>query len=251
MGTDLLGLDGGGQGGTSGLGGAGGAGGAGDSGGQGGTTADTGGTPDTGGGKSYKWIAIFDETKTPPVCTGSGPGADIDSVDLRRTGTSVIGVGLKGSAMYVAGAAPAVACTMCGTTACPILAPRRRPGPKASMDARSFADATPDVGYLSLNNGVVWLQIGSSSGNGPAQDVLPGDTLTVNEVDKYYVAIDGRPARVTARPRSTRSTPTRRWAIPATRVQLMPTKFQTENMTVCGATPTGMLGCGSTDFLVP
>ncbi len=225
------------------------------------STADTGGgsTTDTGGGSTgakYTWIAIADEDKT-PVCTAtSGPGADIDAVDLRRgTSTSSIGVGLTGSASLAA-ATGATPCTGCGSSmgAC------RHSGAEAAsrvegiQDAMSYAEADKvDTGYVSINSNVLWLQIGSATGQAPAQDLLPGDRIQVYEVDKYYVALGKAPNTCACAPEKYTV-----WAYvtkgdTATRVQLKPTRFWSENATECGATPpaAGGPGCGTTEFTIP
>jgi hypothetical protein len=247
--TDLLGDAGlgGAGGGSAGAGGAGtggsGAGGTAAGGAGGSSIPDGGGTADSGGGKAYKYIVIVDNDKM-PVCTGTGPGADIDSVDLRHAGSmSVAGVGLKGSAT-VDTQAGATACAMCGGVACPNSGSALAERVEGIKDAQSFTNM-PDTGYLSLNGGVVWLQIGSINGGAPAQDIVSGDTLTVNEVDKNY-GFEG----CTCQPEKYSVWAYVDKADETTKVQLSPSKFRMENMSVCGAV-SGTLGCGTSDFVVP
>jgi hypothetical protein len=246
--ADLLGDGGlgGAGGGSAGAGGAGTGGAVTATGGAGGSSVpDGGGSADTGGGKKFKYIVIVDNDKT-PVCTGTGPGADIDSVDLRHAGsTSVSGVGLKDSAM-VDTQVGATACSMCGTAACPNSGTAAAARVEGIKDAMSFSTPnTPDTGYLSLNGGVVWLQIGSATGGGPAQDIVSGDTLTVNEVDKDY-GFEG----CTCLPEKYSVWAYVDKADENTKVQLSPSKFRDANMATCGAV-SGTLGCGTSDFVVP
>jgi hypothetical protein len=246
------GMGDGGLGGTSGQGGTGGTSGTGGAGGSG--TADGGGSDLSGGGKTYKYIAIVDNN-TMPVCTTTGPGADIDAVDLRHAGsTTVAGVGLKGSAKYAVqtGATP---CPTCGAAAaaaaCPHSGMMAADRAEGIQDGMSYTTNMPDTGYIALNSGVVWLQIGSATGGGPAQDIVSGDTLTVYEIDKYYV-VSGRATGCTGcLPEKYSVYAYVDMANEATKVQLTPSKFRDENMTECGAIAAGTLGCGTTDFLVP
>jgi hypothetical protein len=245
--TDM-GADGG-LGGQSGQGGLGGSGAGGTSGTGGTSLTDAGTNP---GGKVYKYLAIVDN-ETMPACTTTGPGADIDAIDLRHAGSTLVaGVGLKGSAKLVTqtGATP---CSTCGTSggACANSGDAAASRVEGIQDAMSYAGNTPDTGYLSLNGGVVWLQVGGPTGSGPAADIVSGDTLTVYEVDKYYVAQGLAPTTCMCLPE--------KYAVYAyvdmndesTKVQLMPTKFKSDNTDVCGATASGNLGCGTSDFLVP
>jgi hypothetical protein len=187
-----------------------------------------------------------------PVCTTTGPGADIDAVDLRHgASTTVTGVGLKGSAMLTAQTG-ATACTTCGASAgaCPNSGMDAADRVTGIRDGMSYAGNTPDTGYLSLNGGTVWLQIGSANGMGSAQDIVSGDTLTVYEVDKYYIDLGLAPASCACAPEKYTV-----WAYvdptdQVNKVQLIPTKYQAKN-TECGTTPSGNLGCGTTDFMVP
>jgi hypothetical protein len=237
----------GGTGGASGLGGAGGAGGSGgtSAGGAGGSVTVDGG----GGGKTYKYLAIVDN-ETKPACTTTGPGADIDAIDLRHAGSTLVaGVGLTGSAKFVtqAGATP---CTTCGGKDCGNSGDAAASRVEGIQDAMSYSDK-PDIGYLSLNGGVVWLQVGGPTGSGPAVDIVSGDTLTVYEVDKYYVANGDAFAACMCLPEKYSVYAYVDMNDETSKVQLMPTKFQSENAATCGATVSGNLGCGTSDFLVP
>ena len=247
--TDSMGADGG-LGGRSGTGGSSGLGGSGGGSGAGGSSAADGGGADLGTGKTYKYIAIVDNDKM-PTCGTTGPGADIDSVDLRHAGsTSVAGVGLKDSAKLgtQAGATP---CTKCGSSPdCPNSGMAAAARAEAIQDAMSYA-AMPDTGYISLNGGVLWLQIGSANGNGPAQNIVSGDTLTVYEVDQYYVKSGRAPDSCSCVPEKYSVYAYVDMADEGSKVQLVPTKFKDDNTAMCGATPTGNLGCGTSDFSVP
>jgi hypothetical protein len=117
-------------------------------------------------------------------------------------------------------------------------------------DAKSYANMT-DTGYVSLNTGVLWLQIGGATGNAPVQELSSGDTLKVHEVDKVYIALGSAPADCRCQPEKYTVYAYVEKGEVATRVQLNATKYATENTSECGATPTGNLGCGTTDFVVP
>lgn len=234
-------------------------------GGSTGGSADASATGGTGGGAgdagptgsgAYNWLAIIDGTAV-ATCTTTGPGADIDSVDLQKVGSSsVTGVGLTGSASFVEslpGGPTTAACTMCGPN---MMGSCKHSGATAASrvegipDGMSYADKD-DVGYLSLNTGVVWLQIGSANGGGTAQTINSGDKIMVHEVDLSYVA-DGSAFQGCACPAEKYTV----WAYvtkgdATTRVQLTPTKYEEENVATCGATPTTLDGCGTTTFTVP
>jgi hypothetical protein len=249
------GMGDGGLGGSSGSGGTagslGGTSGAGGGGAGGSGTADGGGSDLSGGGKTYKYIAIVDNN-TMPMCDTTGPGADIDSVDLRHAGsTSAAGVGLKDSAKY-ATQTGATACATCGSAAaaCPYSGMTAAARAEGIQDGMSYTNMM-DTGYIALNSGVVWLQIGSANGNGPAQDIVSGDTITVYEIDKYYVETGRAPGCTGCLPEKYSVFAYVDMASEATKVQLVPTKYKTENVATCTATPSGNLGCGTTDFLVP
>jgi hypothetical protein len=241
---------GGGTGGTGARDGGGGSGG----GGAGGAGArDGGGTAGDGGGSSarYRYILIVDDEKT-PMCTGTGPGADIDSISLIRGG-SLAGVGLKGSAMVLSTVpgATSAPCSMCGGAACPYS------GPTAAARAEGVRDGMSvmvgmDMGYLSLNAGGLWLQIGNMTGDTPAQDIMSGDTIKVWEVDKGYITDMRAPTGCACTPEKYAVYAYVTMGDTATRVQLSPFNFVPANMTECGTMATGMmLGCGTTDFRVP
>ncbi len=92
-----------------------------DGGGTGGTGGTGGGGGDAAGGSggtAYKFLVIMDEKAVSDdmYCRGTGPGPDIDAVELKRSG-STVGVGLKGSA-ELAMARPdnmtTAACGQCG-----------------------------------------------------------------------------------------------------------------------------------------
>jgi hypothetical protein len=228
--------------------GGGGSGGSGGSGGTGGGSSDAGG--DTGGSASaYTWIAIVDDDKA-PACSGSGPGADIDSVDLIRGATPMTaGVGKVGSATLMPQTG-ATACTMCNNAAC------------AYSSMASVAEGLPngkvaatgsDMGYVSLNSQVLWLQFGGANGMAAAQQIMSGDSVKVNEIDLAFKALgtDYAPANCACPPEKYTVWAYKTMGDTTTRVQLMPTEFEPENMATCGASPTGMVGCGTTTFKVP
>jgi hypothetical protein len=227
-----------------------------DEGGDGGRAPD-GRAPDSAPAASYKWIAIFDETTTPsvPMCAAtSGPGADIDSVDLLRGG-SVIGVGLRGSAVFSQARTDVSVspCTGCGSQMRPCTHSDATQAFYAEgiQDARTMLEGT-DMGYISLNTGVIWLKIGQANGNAPEQEIRSGDTVIVREVDKWYLANGDAYAGCEC--------PAEKYSVYAyvemgnasTRVQLRASRYRVENVMECGASPgTSSLGCGTTDFTVP
>jgi hypothetical protein len=229
--------------------GSGGSGGSGGTGGSGGRPPDAR-LPDTASATVYNWIAIFDDEKV-GVCTGSGPGPDIDSVDLRRGGQN-IGAGLRSSAIFSADrpGETVSACSMCNGMTCAHSGTQAQARAEGVPDAMFYTNMS-DTGYISLNTGVLWIQIGQANGNNPAQEIRSGDTVIVREVDQVYKAEGGTawtgcacaPEKYTVYAYVTRDVAT-------TRVQLTPTSYRTENQTACGAVM-NKLGCGTTDFTVP
>jgi len=231
-----------------------GGGGTGGSGGTGGKAPDAGGTPDgSSGGTAYKWIAIFDDEKV-PACTGSGPGADIDSVDLFRGSGTAIGVGLKGSAIYsdMQPGASNTPCTSCNGAAC------KYSGTAIAIRSEGIPDghvyqSMDDTGYISLNSGVLWVQIGQANGNTPAQDIKSGDTIVVHEVDKTYIDEGTAFAGCLCTPEKYTVFAYQQMGQAAGRVQLKPVKYRDKNADCGGVTPGAAetKGCGTTDFTVP
>lgn len=214
-----------------------------------GVTPDTGGgTPDTGtpGGTAYKYIYIVDnETSYSGAMCNSGPGPDIDGIQLKR-GTMTIGNG--SNAMFVAmppgmAAAP---CTMCGTDMCyysSTTVANRAEGPKDGMVSSSPMPNT-DMGYVSLNTGALWLQIAGGA------DIRSGDTLTVWEVDKTYIPASA-PMSCACTPEKYKVYAYVTTTDTTTRVQLTPTAYRDGNMDCGSPTAAGAVGCGTTDFVVP
>jgi hypothetical protein len=231
--------------------GGGGSGGSGGTGGGGGRVPDAR-LPDAPAGTAYQWIAIFDDEKA-PACTGSGPGADIDSVDLIRGGQT-IGVGLRDSAVFSATRTgeTVAPCDMCGAGAC------MHSGMAAASRAEGIPNAMyymsmPDTGYISLNAGVLWLKIGQANGNNPAEEIKSGDTVVVREVDQVYLAENTSFAGCACVPEKYAVYAYVQRDVAATRVKLRATKYRMENVSACGGslTPTSDVGCGTTDFSVP
>jgi hypothetical protein len=251
MGVALAACDPGEEGETDGGGGIGGGGG---TGGGGGRPPDAGRMDAPAGGTAYKYIAIFDDEKI-AVCTGTGPGADIDSIDLVR-GTQVIGVGLRASAVFSEGQPGTTndPCETCGSamTNC------KYSGATVAARAEGIPDgkvneSTDDIGYIALNGGLLWLQIGQLNGNSPVQDIQSGDKIVVHEVDKSYIAEGSAFAGCLCAPEKYAVYAYGQMGMPATRIQLKPVKFRAENMATCGTAPsaTETLGCGTTEFTVP
>jgi hypothetical protein len=237
------------DGGTGGSGGSAGSGGTGGGGTGGGGTG--GGAGDAGTSTGYSWIAIVDNDKM-PACTGSGPGADIDSIDLMRAGgTTVAGVGKNGSAMLTSqpGGTP---CTMCGSAAC------KYSDSAAAVRAEGIPNAMvlmvgDDSGYVSLNSQILWLQVGSANGGGTAQEIKSGDTIKVHEVDRTNVTDGTAFAGCMCAPEKYTVFAYKAINDMTGRVQLTPSgSYAADNASMCGgATPSGSLGCGTTSFTVP
>ncbi len=224
-------------------------------GGSPGTGGSTGtpdsGTPDTGGGAgTYQWLVIVDN-ETKPMCTTTGPGPDIDSVSLQRAGAAV-GVGLTGSAMYMDlfSGTSGSPCTACGSMAsCPNSGSAAAERVTGIRDAKSY-EKMPDTGYASLNGGAIWLQIGSTMGEAPAQAIKSGDTLIVNEVDQTYINDGSAYEMCTCAPEKYSVYAYVTMGDFTTRAQLIPTAYRAAN-TACGETVDAKLGCGTTEFTVP
>lgn len=146
-------------------------------------TSDAGTADAVAPAASYTWVVIFDDTTT---CTGTGPGADIDTVAVYRDG-KLLGVGKPTTPDYAAGSgtdceknghakpADVEACT----------------GPLGDIDAENVS-----TGYLSLGGGSVELQIGGCAngketinecdGKGDVVAIQDGDEIDVYEVDVWY-----------------------------------------------------------------
>ena len=132
---------------------------------------------------SYTWVVIFDDTT---VCTGTGPGADIDTVAVYRD-KKLIGVGKPKTADYAAGSG-----TDCdkNTHAKPVDV-EACTGPLGDIDPEGVT-----TGYLSLGGGSVEFQIGGCAngeatidkcdGKGDVVALQDGDEFEVYEVDKWY-----------------------------------------------------------------
>jgi len=158
----------------------------------GGDTTPSGGDTTSGGDTSapapYMWVMICD--KESPDCSTTGPGADIDAIELIVSG-STYGYAIGSSANV--SSATADKCSMCGDKGdkeCKYAADSflsRIGGPR---DAMVYADKTDD-GYVSLNSRCVEFQIGDKTGAGIAQGIYSSDKLKVYEVDPSYKT-DGR-----------------------------------------------------------
>jgi hypothetical protein len=239
--------------GSAGSGGSGGTGGTGGSGGTGGRPVDAR-LPDTAASAAYQWIGIYDD-QTMPACTSTGPGADVDSVDLLRGG-SVIGVGLKTSASFDAtqqGGPTVTPCTSCNNGACPNSGPQAAERAEGIQDGMSYA-SMPDTGYFSLNAGTLWVQIGQANGNSPAQEIRSGDKIIVREVDKVYIAEGSAPASCACLPEKYSVYVFTQKGAMSNGVKLKATKYWMENISMCGGslTPGATdIGCGTTEFTVP
>jgi hypothetical protein len=222
-----------------------------DGGGTGGTGGTGGGSGDAAGGSggtAYKFLAIVDNTAvyTEALCmAGTGPGPDIDAVELKRAGAT-LGVGMTGTASFVDGfpGTTSVGCSNCGmmmNAAC------THSGTGLAPKIEGARNANPDDGYISLNAGFVWIQIGTATGAGPAQDIKAGDTVTVHEVDQLYemqgVACVCAPEKYSVYAYVEKGQAT-------TRVKLNATTYRTANNAMCGALDSA-LGCGTSDFVVP
>jgi ferredoxin len=238
---------------SDGAAGSGGSSGTGGGGGTGGSRADAR-PPDTAAAAAYRWIAIVDDNKS-PMCNATGPGADIDSVDLVRGGGSPIGVGLRGSAAFVdnpAGFPSNVPCTGCGAAMamCPHSGAQAAARIEGIPDGKSYQTMT-DTGYISLNAGLLWVQIGQANGNTPAQDIKAGDTVVVHEVDKTYLEDGSAEAGCGCDPEKYLVYAYVAKDLTSARIQLKPTMYRPLN-TACGAISASTeVGCGTTTFSVP
>jgi hypothetical protein len=239
---------------TDGAAGSGGSGGGGGTGGGAGRPVD-GRLPDTAAAATYLWIAIVDDNKT-PVCTSTGPGADIDSVDLLRGGgQSPIGVGLRGSAAFVespAGFGSNVPCGGCGASMamCPHSGAQAAARVEGIPDGKSYQTMT-DTGYISLNSGLLWVQIGQANGNAPAQEIKAGDTVIIHEVDKTYLEDGSAEAGCGCDPEKYSVYAYAAKDLNSARIKLKPTRYRATN-TACGAIAASTeVGCGTSDFSVP
>ncbi len=99
-----------------------------------------------------------------------------------------------------------------------------------------------------MNTSAIWLQIGNATGDGTAQDIRTGDTITVHEVDKVYLGDGNAESMCACLPEKYAV-----WAYvtktdTTTRKRLTATTYRASNN--CG-TVDGMLGCGTSDFTVP
>jgi hypothetical protein len=120
---------------------------------------------------------------------------------------------------------------------------------EGAPDGRVSA-AAPDSGFIALNTGVLWLEIGSVSGDGPAQEIRSGDTVQVYEIDRYYVEV-GSATECLCPPDGYGVYAYVSRDLTAERIALLPIKYQPENATSCGTSPSAALGCGTTEFRVP
>lgn len=209
----------------------------------------------------YVNVVIMDtESKQPAAdraACGNGPGSDIDAVELIRGGVPV-GYGLVGSAQLAASTAgPYCAETDCSGNVCKyapkIVAPATyiaAPETEGKRNAK-VNQSTDDVGYVSLNGGILYLQIGNAiTGGGTAQTLKSGDQLKIHEVDQTYKATGEAYAGCTCAAEHYEV-----WlqdAAGMNPLQLIPTKYEAGN-TACPAaiTVADTEGCGTTTFTVP
>jgi hypothetical protein len=202
----------------------------------------------------YVNVVIMDTEGTQPAATraacGNGPGSDIDAVELIR-GTVPVGYGLVGSAIYVpATAGPTCAATDCSGNVCKYAVGTLAPQTEGKRNARVNA-STDDIGYISLNGGILYLQIGNAiTGGGVAQVLQSGDQLKIHEVDQTYKTSGEAYAGCTCAAEHYEV-----WLqdeLGGNGVKLLPTKYEAGN-TACPAvvSATDTEGCGTTTFTVP
>ena len=134
------------------------------------------------------------------------------------------------------------------TAACPHSGMAAASRVEGDRDAMSFANM-PDIGYISLNAGVVWVQIGSATGAAPAQGLQMGDTVTVHEVDQLYTAGMSANGACTCAPEKYKVYAYVAKGEVSTRKQLTATSYRPAN-SACGALDS-QVGCGTTDFTMP
>ncbi|GEM_PF-3180179 len=123
-----------------------------------GSTGGDAGAADAGTTKTtYASIVIYDGSKAKPaVCSGTGPGADIEAVALWR-GSKLLGVGKPGTPNYAKSTAKGCA--------------DNKHGEADDIEAITGAVGTIDLkaaetGYLSLAGGSVEVQFGACTGGG-------------------------------------------------------------------------------------
>lgn len=214
-----------------------------------------GGNTDASAASGYTYVTVMDlerqQRGSDFSCSAdNGPGADIDAVALIRKGET-IGHALAGSALFTEGQD-----YQCKNDECPdedckyaklskslnasdLLASTAGP-PNAEVNKSG-----DDKGYLSLNGGVLQIRIGNKDGQAPGQDILPGDTIKVFEVD-LTKKTDGRtcaPERFQVVLQKADSP----------NITLRPLEFDEANSSVCGSSPSGdtEVGCGTSLFNVP
>ena len=172
-------------------------------------------------------------------------------MDLRRGSTNV-GVGLRDSAIfsYNRPGETVSECTTCNAVACMHSGTTAANRAEGAPNAMFYTDMA-DTGYISLNGGVLWIRIGQGNGNNPAEEIRPGDTVIVREVDQVYLAENTSFQGCACAPEKYTVYAYMQRDVASTRVQLTPTGYRTQNQAACGATPTNNLGCGTTDFTVP
>jgi hypothetical protein len=202
----------------------------------------------------YVNVVIMDtESKQPAAeraACGNGPGSDIDAVELIRAAVPV-GYGLVGSAQLVAPTAgPYCDETDCSGNVCKYAKATLAPATEGKRNAK-VNQSTDDVGYVSLNGGTLYLQIGNAiTGGGTAQVLMSGDQLKIHEVDQTYKASGEAYAGCTCAAEHYEV-----WlqdVAGLNPVQLLPTKYEAGN-TGCPAvvSATDTEGCGTTTFTIP
>jgi hypothetical protein len=118
------------------------------------------------------------------------------------------------------------------------------------VDGQMRTGIGDDVGYLSLNAGILQIQIGDAvTGAGPAQAIKAGGWIVVYEVDQTYPENGYAPSACVCTPEHyTVSLQTASGKV----VQLRASRLESANATACEAlTATSLEGCGTTVFAVP
>jgi hypothetical protein len=204
----------------------------------------------------YVWVVIQDTEQK--ACSTNGPGADIDAVAKMDATGAVTGWGMIGKAFFtpnpLGNACENVDCSggnckyaAISKTFTEAELVARTEGP---VDGQMRTGIGDDVGYLSLNAGILQIQIGDAvTGAGPAQAIKAGDWIAVYEVDQTYPEKGYAPSACVCAPEHyTVSLQTASGKV----VQLRASRLESANATACEAlTATSLEGCGTTVFAVP
>jgi hypothetical protein len=227
---------------------------------DGGSTPRDGGTTtgDAGGATKFVGLLLVDRDTDNVMCSATnGPGADIDAVELMTAGGVTVGFGMKGTASYAPGAAAnqMIPCmdNQCAGGMCKYSDVALKDRVEGPRDGKVNATGD-DVGYFSLNNGRLQLQVGDAQGVGPAREITSGMMVKVWEVDQIYKKNGWAPASCNCLAERFEL-----WAVPtlgsaAGAVKLKSKMIEAENTAMCAAV--GMtvgqdLGCGTTVFEIP